>query len=363
VAPPRDVLEQTLVHIWQEVLDLSPIGVHDDFFDLGGHSLTAAAMVARAGAAFGRDVPLSLLLENSTLSQFAAALVKTARETAGEVFAVRADGARPPFFFLHGDFNGGGLYCASLARGLKSQPLYALAPLGADGRSAPSSIEAMAAWHAAAIRRVHPKGPYLLGGHCNGALEALEIARQFRAEGDEVPALVLIQPAAIDRRRKIADALVRLTAHMTALDDERRVEMALGLSEALRQMPWKPGATIRAGRRTIRTVLKRPPASPMVHSTPASTTASIPLVRHDDAVWNRYARAEAAYAPRWYGGSAAVFVGDEIVNTPDDPTPGWRRVGPRIEFHIVRGGHLSCISTHVAATASTIDAYIEQALR
>ena len=68
---PRTRLEQTLAQIWQELLDLERVGVHDHFFRLGGHSLTAVRFVARA-AAVGISIPVRSLFERPTIAELAA---------------------------------------------------------------------------------------------------------------------------------------------------------------------------------------------------------------------------------------------------------------------------------------------------
>jgi hypothetical protein len=71
---PRDQAEDLLVRIWQELLEVRPIGVTDDFFDLGGHSLLAARLLARVEQAVGRRVPLAGFLEAPIIEQLARAL-------------------------------------------------------------------------------------------------------------------------------------------------------------------------------------------------------------------------------------------------------------------------------------------------
>jgi thioesterase domain-containing protein len=358
---PRDALEDALVGIWQEVLGVTSVGIHDDFFDLGGHSVLAAEMAARVGAAFDLDVPVSLLLENPSLARFADALVSASRPEGSGILAIQTDGERPPLFFLHGDLNGGGLYCARLARGLHSQPFYAIDPLGVTGGTGPASIESMAAEHAAAIRRIRPRGPYLLGGHCNGALEALEIARQFRASGEQVAALTLVQPAPVDRRFASLDGFVRRVARAARLTEDRRVDAFLRAREAAIEMSRQPRAIPRVAVGLLSTLLRAGAKRPDGGSPARADETFAP--RHNEVIWSRYTRALEAYVPRPYDGPAAIFVAEAAQNTPADPTPTWRHLGPRAQFQVVPGGHLSCITSEVGTTAAAIDAYIAGALR
>jgi amino acid adenylation domain-containing protein len=68
---PRTQTEATIATIWAEVLDLNPVGVHSDFFDLGGHSLRATRVISRLHKTFGVELPLRALFEASTVAQLA----------------------------------------------------------------------------------------------------------------------------------------------------------------------------------------------------------------------------------------------------------------------------------------------------
>jgi thioesterase domain-containing protein len=81
------------------------------------------------------------------------------------------------------------------------QTFYALEPYKFDALGIPPTLEAMAAVHLESVRSRQPKGPYLLGGFCNGALVAYEIARQLHAEGEKVDLLILIDPNSVGHRR------------------------------------------------------------------------------------------------------------------------------------------------------------------
>ena len=81
---PRNELEEKLVEIWVEVLKVERIGVLDNFFDLGGHSLMAAQVIARVRKHVGVEIPVRSLFEESTVATLAAAVARA-----------RADGVKP----------------------------------------------------------------------------------------------------------------------------------------------------------------------------------------------------------------------------------------------------------------------------
>jgi acyl carrier protein len=70
-AAPRTPTEEAVAAIWTEVLALAAIGRDDDFFDIGGHSLVAAQIVARLQDAFGIAVSLRMLFDNPSVGALA----------------------------------------------------------------------------------------------------------------------------------------------------------------------------------------------------------------------------------------------------------------------------------------------------
>jgi acyl-coenzyme A synthetase/AMP-(fatty) acid ligase/acyl carrier protein len=69
---PRNELETSLVKIWQEVFGIERIGVTDDFFDLGGHSLLGMQILSRIARTFGRKLPFSAILQSRNIEKLAA---------------------------------------------------------------------------------------------------------------------------------------------------------------------------------------------------------------------------------------------------------------------------------------------------
>ncbi|MEV1179173.1 amino acid adenylation domain-containing protein, partial [Nonomuraea sp. NPDC049784] len=78
-AAPRTPAEEVLAGIWAQVLDVAEVGVTDNFFDLGGHSLTAIKVISRVRAAFQSELPLAELFDHPTVRELAAVLDATAQ--------------------------------------------------------------------------------------------------------------------------------------------------------------------------------------------------------------------------------------------------------------------------------------------
>jgi len=68
---PRTPTEQVVAAIWSQILGLEQVGVHDNFFDLGGHSLSATRIISRLHAAFDLNLPLRSLFEAPTVASLA----------------------------------------------------------------------------------------------------------------------------------------------------------------------------------------------------------------------------------------------------------------------------------------------------
>ena len=150
--------------------------------------------------------------------------------------AVQTEGFRRPFFFLHGDFLNGASYCYPLARNLGlDQPFYALEPYKFDQLGVPPTLEAMAAVHLESLRAVQSKGPYLLGGFCNGGLLAYEMARQLHRQGEKVDLLISIDPNLIGHRRLTRHIVIRF-GKLIRLDQDKQLYCFLWLRHMYRYL-------------------------------------------------------------------------------------------------------------------------------
>jgi thioesterase domain-containing protein/acyl carrier protein len=239
---PGSAIEQTLAEIWADVLDLDEVGIHDDFFDLGGDSLRAVELLAEVETRFGRRLADGVLLEAPTVEQLARILSQDAAIAAPRsLVALRATGDRPPLFCVPGHL--GSVLCFhELARYLgDEQPVYGLEARGLDGVEPPhTTIEAMAAAYLTEILTRQPQGPYFLAGYCFGGRVAFEMARQLVAGGREVGLLALLDsygpgggPGAmglpLGRRllRSVARRVSEETEHLALLEPREKLSYAM----------------------------------------------------------------------------------------------------------------------------------------
>jgi len=189
---PRTPAEHTLAKIWADVLDIEQVGIEDNFFDLGGHSLLTMRLCHQIEKTFGKRLPLAAILQAPTVAQLAAILGQDGGSTPmSPLVALQPTGSKPPFFWVHGENSN-----AFLPRYLgPDQPVYGLLQQSRDGTPARyTRLEDIAAYYLSEIRQVQSRGPFFLGGFCIGGTLAFEMAQQLRRQGEEVALLALLDP-------------------------------------------------------------------------------------------------------------------------------------------------------------------------
>lgn len=175
---PRTPLEQQLVQTWQETLGVHPVGIHDNFFEIGGHSLLAVKLLANLHNVLAYQMPLRALFTHSTVAKMATSLQEQAATTAySSVVALQPNGTLPPLYLLPGA-GGGVLGFHRFAQAMgDEQPCYALESVGLDGTTAPyATVESAAAYQVTQLLSHQPTGLYYLAGHSSGGLVAFEMA-------------------------------------------------------------------------------------------------------------------------------------------------------------------------------------------
>ncbi len=194
----RDNMEMSLVHIWEEVLEMRPIGIRDNFFDLGGHSIIAVRLMAKIAHRFGRHLPLASLFQGATVESMAMVLRGEINQSDWtSLVPIQTQGNKAPFFCAAGA-GGNVVYFHDLARAMGAdRPFFGLQPPGLDGVThAHRSVEDLARHYIGAIEHERHEFPSIVAGHSFGGLVAFEMARQLQDAGHPPQVLVLIDTPA-----------------------------------------------------------------------------------------------------------------------------------------------------------------------
>jgi len=203
--PPCGEYETRLAALWMDVLGIDTVNAHDDFHELGGHSLLAARLMAQIERTFGRKLPLSTLLHAPTLRGMAAHLEgATLPPERVEIVTLR-EGNRAPLFWIDAvpNFRPGRYRALAAALG-GERPLLGL-PVDVERHDALHGTASLAELAVDLVEtiRAHASEPYLIGGWCNGAILAYEVAAQLIAGGSDVGLLVVLDapnPVAFRKR-------------------------------------------------------------------------------------------------------------------------------------------------------------------
>ena len=226
---PRDELELQLTEIWEKVLGVQPIGIRDNFFTLGGHSLIAVRVFTEIEQIWGRNLPLITLFQTQTVEALAD-ILRQERCIApwSSLVLIQPGQSKPPLFCIH-PIGGNVLEYYGLAHYLgREQPVYGLQAQGLDGKQVPiSRVEDMANHYIKEIRTVQPNGPYFLAGYSFGGVVAFEMAQQLYAQGQKVALLALLDvksPNLLHIRPSFAESVRIHLSNLWQLEPEERLK-------------------------------------------------------------------------------------------------------------------------------------------
>lgn len=189
-------IESKLLPLWQNVLRKNSISVNDDFFSLGGDSLSAVNLFILIEKKFQKHLPISVLYQSPTISKLAKTLTENATDKMEfkSLLPIKPEGKKIPMFFVHGA-GGNILLYKDLVKYLDPEiPVYGLQSVGLNGKdNIHRSIEEMASHYLEEVKIVQPSGPYFLGGYCMGGTIAMEMAQILKKQGEQINAVFLFE--------------------------------------------------------------------------------------------------------------------------------------------------------------------------
>ncbi|MET9959164.1 amino acid adenylation domain-containing protein [Streptomyces sp. NPDC006326] len=342
---PRTPAEEALADVWRTVLGLPRVGVHDDFFRIGGSSLSTVRVAARA-AARGLAVSVRDLIEAPTIAQLAARAGRSADGAQDVRSEVRLrEGEGDPMWCVH-PTGGSAAWYVGLARSLPTGvPVRAFQARGLLGGVDPTTVAGIAANYAAEITAHGGTGPHDLFGWSMGANLAMEMATQLHAAGHTVAPLTLIEPYLPCPASR---------ARLAAVG--RDMEEGLRLRARVRALP--PSAEREAATAELTALLLGAGMSP----DEAALVENAPI-----EVWHSLLTALAGYELRPYPGHVHLVVGSQAAGLAEgEPMPGldvgfreyverWRELAlGGLTVHVTEGDHMSLMSEPLIGTTAAL---------
>jgi thioesterase domain-containing protein len=337
-----DSTELHLIDLWREILGVQSVNPSDNFFEVGGSSLTAVAVCARLGALYPKPVAVRTIFDRPTIRELASFLRQDISPAPPvSVVPITRRGSGAPLFCIHA---AGGVphSYVPLARCLDpTVAVCALQASGIDGTRPPlTCVEAMADRYIADVRAFQPEGaPYRLCGWSFGGLVAHEMALRLRAAGERIELLLLLdtvpRPGADDASAEEPDLEVAERAYLA-----RRLAERHGATEA-----WLSTATFDEQLHRLTAALAE-----------AGEVASdvTPAQLHNFLrVTVINTRAARRYRPGPYHGTVTLFRSAQTAHA--SATYGWDQVASRIVVHRFDASHDGFIGRdHAPAVARRI---------
>ncbi len=346
-------VESVLAEWWQELLGVEKVGLDDDFFDLGGHSLVGVRLFAKIKKTYQVDLNLAALFEARNIRQLAAVIHKSRRpavvesKTWSALVPIQPNGSQIPLFCVHA-LGTSLLFYRQLATYLgPDQPFYALqSPLESQAQTRLPSLEDLACIYLKELQGFFPEGPYLLGGASLGGFIALEMCQQLYAQGKK-PGLLMLFDAVIPESTHHVAAKDQISRHWHNLRKQGPVyllQRSASKSEYYRFRMRRAAQAL--GCSCYRLVGRALPAS-----------------LHYFQVEEAHKQALEHYSVQPYPGKITLIRAadePETVGTQRDSGLGWESfAGGGLEIHDVPGGHISMFEEpNVGALAEALKALL-----
>ena len=269
--PPATPEEVRLAAIWSAVLQVEEISRHDDFFDLGGHSLLIARLLRRVQAEYNIRLPMAALFRAPKLCDMAELIATgAAAEKPSPIVPIQPHGTQRPLLWL----DGGSTFLPLSERLGTDQPFLGISvdAILEQAGGCPKKLEDAAVLVAATLREAQPVGPYRIGGWCTSGILAYAVAQEMRRAGDEVELLMLVHAFHPEKARTIGEVrffLSKFQFHIGQSMAQPKGQRLRYFYERLRGL--SDAAALRGGREAVlqpklRTQLDK---AAMKYSTPA----------------------------------------------------------------------------------------------
>jgi oxalate---CoA ligase len=225
-------------------------------------------------------------------------------------------------------------------------PFYQLRSHGLRGGRIPT-IEEMAEDYMRLVAAVRPHGPYLLGGHCNGAMIAWELARRLTAAGERVVLVAMVEPITLNARpgMRLLARVFEVFLRLVTSDTEQR-KIRLG---SLMSFVWR---VIRQADKLLNERSGESEAGDGIDApAPTSRKRDRQVAGKYLQLQKEYRRTMAGYFPSPVAANVFCLTAASHKRSAFFSGQAWRGLAPKVEIAVVPGEHLTCITTHAEPLA------------
>ncbi len=185
----QNTTEKLVAALFVKILGVASVSREDDFFNLGGHSLLAVRLIVAIEKAFKISITVNELMKCRTVEMLSMLLQnKCVQKKYNEICVPLREGdSKTPLFLFH-HIGGTAAVYTELVKYLRAdRPVYGLQDPSLGSKNLQfNDFKKMSAAYLQEIRRIQPKGPYLLAGASMGATLAFEVGHQLTDLGEEI---------------------------------------------------------------------------------------------------------------------------------------------------------------------------------
>jgi amino acid adenylation domain-containing protein len=350
MSAPRTLLEELLARIWIDVLELgeslnkgvSQVNIHDNFFDMGGHSLISIQLINKIRSTFQIEMPLRQLFESPTIAGLAEYIQKNSQmnhslSTSSAAIPIKSGGVQRIFFLVpggHGDEYTMMIYTKLLYLLGSEQPVYGFDSI----QQSYTDVESLATKYIQALMSIQPHGPYLLSGECIGGVIAYEMAQQLLTLGQSVD-LILIDTACPSRmrewlllKRKWIPRLQKIPLKLLS-----KVTNLLGQLWRIKQNGQQ--SKISDAMITIK------------DQVPERLSPTYQQIKNYSLITHRY-------RPKLYSSHLVLFASESFEQ--QGQTRDWEKFAPNMDVYHLQGDHDTYLGEHIIVNAAYIKSYLDR---
>lgn len=352
VLQPKQDIASELEQIWFQLLGHKKIKPQDSFFSIGGDSLLAVELLSRINTRFDTKIHLRDIILNPVMEKMAGVIkmqnlhLNAPEELFPILFNIQTGDKGTPLFIIAGahenryydqkndqhSYEEDFLRYFSTLIGIldKDQPIYGFRPKGIfRGEDSHKSVYAMAECYINELKKVQPKGPYIIGGECVGGSVAYEVAQQLSRNGDEVAHLILMDTPRPSLYTCISQEFITNRRHFVRALRKHRQNILFVIVKELKR---------------ISEIYL--PLTKRIQTKTRFRESSI-----------FYQRKLLSYKPTPYNGNVTLILNEEWHKWK--PNLGWdKTILPKMNIHIVPGNHVTRLKDHGEKSGRIINSII-----